>query len=182
MPSQIRMPRCVGCRGSSRKQRLFYARLVSTRAICRANVPLTTQRKRRGSCLFYSICYEITNEALVFGGDVMTATDITVHLGMVEFGDTQKLLIGNFPNFIIFSSFVLFFNCTSKSPLPLVHLPYFVMCRRCKHQMWPSQKGASILQNRGSFFSYSDKSSSLSLRPALPAKSSARRMRRNDAP
>ena len=27
----------------------------------------------------------------------MTATDITVHLGMVEFGDTQKLLIGNFP-------------------------------------------------------------------------------------
>ena len=46
----------------------------------------------------------------------MTATDITVHLGMVEFGDTQKLLIGNFPNFIIFSSFVLFFNCTSQSP------------------------------------------------------------------
>ena len=79
-------------------QRLFYTRLVSTRAICRANVPLTTQRKRRGSCLFYSICYEITNEALVFGGDVMTATDITVHLGMVEFGDTQKLLIGNFPS------------------------------------------------------------------------------------
>ena len=124
MPSQIRMPRCVGCRGSSRKQRLFYARLVSTRAICRANVPLTTQRKRWGSCLFYSICYEITNEALVFGGDVMTATDITVHLGMVEFGDTQKLLIGNFPNFIIFSSFVLFFNCTSKSSLPLVHLTH----------------------------------------------------------
>ncbi len=51
----------------------------------------------------------------------MTATDITVHLGMVEFGDTQKLLIGNF---IIFSSFVLFFNCTSKSPLPLVHLTH----------------------------------------------------------
>ena len=51
----------------------------------------------------------------------MTATDITVHLGMVEFSDTQKLLIGNF---IIFSSFVLFFNCTSKSPLPLVHLTH----------------------------------------------------------
>ena len=26
--------------------------------------------------------------------------------------------------FIIFSSFVLFFNCTSKSPLPLVHLTH----------------------------------------------------------
>ena len=51
----------------------------------------------------------------------MTATDITVHLGMVEFSDTQKLLIGNF---IIFSSFVLFFHCTSKSPLPLVHLTH----------------------------------------------------------
>ena len=54
----------------------------------------------------------------------MTATDITVHLGMVEFGDTQKLLIGNFPNFIIFSSFVLFFNCSLESAHPLVHLAH----------------------------------------------------------
>ena len=34
--------------------------------------------------------YEITKKALVFGGDVMTATDIAVRLGMVELGDKSK--------------------------------------------------------------------------------------------
>ena len=34
--------------------------------------------------------YEITKKALVFGGDVMTATDIAVRLGMVERGDKTK--------------------------------------------------------------------------------------------
>ena len=34
-----------------------------------------------------SVGYEITKKALVFGGDVMTATDIAVRLGMVELGD-----------------------------------------------------------------------------------------------
>ena len=34
--------------------------------------------------------YEITKKALVFGGDVMTATDIAVRLGMVELGDKTK--------------------------------------------------------------------------------------------
>lgn len=38
-----------------------------------------------------SVGYEITNKALVFGGDVMTATDIAVRLGMVELGDASKI-------------------------------------------------------------------------------------------
>ena len=37
-----------------------------------------------------SVGYEITKKALVFGGDVMTATDIAVRLGMVELGDASK--------------------------------------------------------------------------------------------
>lgn len=38
-----------------------------------------------------SVGYEITKKALVFGGDVMTATDIAVRLGMVELGDPSKV-------------------------------------------------------------------------------------------
>ena len=34
-----------------------------------------------------SVGYEITERALVFGGDVMTATDVAVRLGMAEVGD-----------------------------------------------------------------------------------------------
>ncbi len=37
-----------------------------------------------------SVGYEITKKALVFGGDVITATDIAVRLGMTELGDTAK--------------------------------------------------------------------------------------------
>ena len=37
-----------------------------------------------------SVGYEITKKALVFGGDVMTATDIAVRLGMVELGDASR--------------------------------------------------------------------------------------------
>ena len=36
-----------------------------------------------------SVGYDITNKALVFGGDVITATDVAVRLGMVEFGDAS---------------------------------------------------------------------------------------------
>jgi len=35
-----------------------------------------------------SVGYEITEKAMVFGGDVMTATDIAVRLGMAEIGDS----------------------------------------------------------------------------------------------
>ena len=38
-----------------------------------------------------SVGYEITKTALVFGGDVLTATDIAVRLGMVELGDASKV-------------------------------------------------------------------------------------------
>ena len=38
-----------------------------------------------------SVVYEITKKALVFGGDVLTATDIAVRLGMVELGDASKV-------------------------------------------------------------------------------------------
>ena len=38
-----------------------------------------------------SVGYEITKKALVFGGDVLTATDIAVRLGMVELGDASKV-------------------------------------------------------------------------------------------
>ncbi|GMQ56673.1 hydantoinase/oxoprolinase N-terminal domain-containing protein [Vallitalea sediminicola] len=38
-----------------------------------------------------SVGYEITNKALVFGGDVITATDIAVCLGMAEIGDKTKV-------------------------------------------------------------------------------------------
>lgn len=38
-----------------------------------------------------SVGYEITKHALVFGGDVMTATDIAVRLGMVDLGDKSKV-------------------------------------------------------------------------------------------
>ena len=38
-----------------------------------------------------SVGYEITKKALVFGGDVMTATDIAVRLGMVELGDKSNV-------------------------------------------------------------------------------------------
>ena len=37
-----------------------------------------------------SVGFDITKRALVFGGDVMTATDVAVRLGMVELGDTSK--------------------------------------------------------------------------------------------
>ena len=37
-----------------------------------------------------SVGYEITKKALVFGGDVMTATDIAVRLGMVELADIPQ--------------------------------------------------------------------------------------------
>ncbi len=37
-----------------------------------------------------SVGYEITKKALVFGGDVMTATDIAVRLGMTDLGDRTK--------------------------------------------------------------------------------------------
>lgn len=37
-----------------------------------------------------SVGYEITEKALVFGGDVMTATDVAVRLGMTELGDKTK--------------------------------------------------------------------------------------------
>lgn len=37
-----------------------------------------------------SVGYEITKKALVFGGDVLTATDIAVRLGMVELGDPAR--------------------------------------------------------------------------------------------
>lgn len=36
-----------------------------------------------------SVGYDITNKALVFGGDVVTATDVAVRLGMVELGDVS---------------------------------------------------------------------------------------------
>ena len=38
-----------------------------------------------------SVGYEITKKALVFGGDVLTATDVAVRLGMVELGDASKV-------------------------------------------------------------------------------------------
>ena len=38
-----------------------------------------------------SVGYEITKKALVFGGDVMTATDIAVRLGMVAVGDASRV-------------------------------------------------------------------------------------------
>lgn len=37
-----------------------------------------------------SVGYELTKKALVFGGDVLTATDIAVRLGMIDLGDSQK--------------------------------------------------------------------------------------------
>ena len=38
-----------------------------------------------------SVGYEITEKAMVFGGDVMTATDIAVRLGMVQLGDATRV-------------------------------------------------------------------------------------------
>lgn len=38
-----------------------------------------------------SVGFEITDKALVFGGDVMTATDIAVRLGMFSLGDPDKV-------------------------------------------------------------------------------------------
>lgn len=38
-----------------------------------------------------SVGYELEHKALVFGGDVMTATDIAVRLGMVSIGDAGKV-------------------------------------------------------------------------------------------
>lgn len=38
-----------------------------------------------------SVGYEITKKAMVFGGDVMTATDIAVRLGMAELGDSSRV-------------------------------------------------------------------------------------------
>lgn len=38
-----------------------------------------------------SVGYRITEKALVFGGDVMTATDIAVRLGMAQIGDREKV-------------------------------------------------------------------------------------------
>ena len=38
-----------------------------------------------------SVGFELTKKALVFGGDVMTATDIAVRLGMADIGDAGKV-------------------------------------------------------------------------------------------
>jgi len=38
-----------------------------------------------------SVGFEITSKALVFGGDVLTATDIAVRLGMADIGDKSKV-------------------------------------------------------------------------------------------
>lgn len=38
-----------------------------------------------------SVGYEISKKALIFGGDVMTTTDIAVRLGMYELGDVSKV-------------------------------------------------------------------------------------------
>lgn len=38
-----------------------------------------------------SVGYKITEKALVFGGDTLTATDVAVRLGMVELGDKSKV-------------------------------------------------------------------------------------------
>lgn len=38
-----------------------------------------------------SVGYRITEKALVFGGDVVTATDIAVRLGMAQIGDREKV-------------------------------------------------------------------------------------------
>jgi N-methylhydantoinase A/oxoprolinase/acetone carboxylase beta subunit len=38
-----------------------------------------------------SVGYEITQKALVFGGDVLTATDVAVGLGLAEVGDPAKV-------------------------------------------------------------------------------------------
>ncbi len=38
-----------------------------------------------------SVGYRITEKALIFGGDIMTATDIAVSLGMFELGDKSKV-------------------------------------------------------------------------------------------
>ncbi len=38
-----------------------------------------------------SVGYRITEKALIFGGDTMTATDIAVRLGMFELGDKSKV-------------------------------------------------------------------------------------------
>ncbi|PKM72185.1 MAG: hydantoinase subunit beta [Firmicutes bacterium HGW-Firmicutes-16] len=39
-----------------------------------------------------SVGYRITEKALIFGGDTMTATDIAVRLGMFELGDRSKVI------------------------------------------------------------------------------------------
>jgi len=38
-----------------------------------------------------SVGYKITKDALVFGGDILTATDIAVRLGMADIGDKSKV-------------------------------------------------------------------------------------------
>ena len=38
-----------------------------------------------------SVGYRITEKALVFGGDTLTATDIAVRLGMADLGDKAKV-------------------------------------------------------------------------------------------
>jgi N-methylhydantoinase A/oxoprolinase/acetone carboxylase beta subunit len=38
-----------------------------------------------------SVGYELTNRALVFGGDVLTATDVAVAAGLVEIGDPDRV-------------------------------------------------------------------------------------------
>ncbi|MGL4606014.1 MAG: hydantoinase/oxoprolinase N-terminal domain-containing protein [Eubacteriaceae bacterium] len=38
-----------------------------------------------------SVGYKITKEALIFGGNTLTATDIAVRLGMVDLGDSSKV-------------------------------------------------------------------------------------------
>ena len=38
-----------------------------------------------------SVGYEITKKAMVFGGDVMTATDVAVRLGIVDLGDKSRV-------------------------------------------------------------------------------------------
>ena len=37
-----------------------------------------------------SVGYRLTEKALVFGGDTLTATDIAVRLGMANIGDAGK--------------------------------------------------------------------------------------------
>ena len=73
--------------GRGRRRRRAHQLPHARRALARARRRQPRRQRTRAEVGPHSVGYELTGEALVFGGDTLTATDIAVAAGRAEIGD-----------------------------------------------------------------------------------------------